>query len=106
MRAILIIAIVIAVILLAFFVFAFIIMTKPGRKRDTSYFRHKMYAHRGLHGDGVPENSLTAFRLARENGYGVELDVQMRMKHIPSAVHRNYPYHNYDDMLPGYYRSQ
>lgn len=53
------------------------IMVKPGKKRDTSYFRTKMYAHRGLHDREVPENSLWAFRLARENGYGVELDVQM-----------------------------
>lgn len=52
-------------------------LVKPGRKRDTSYFKTKMYAHRGLHGNGVPENSLTAFRLAVEKGYGVELDVQM-----------------------------
>lgn len=54
-----------------------LVLIKPGEKRDTSYFEKKMYAHRGLHGNGVPENSLTAFRLARENGYGVELDVQM-----------------------------
>ncbi len=54
-----------------------LVLVKPGKKRDTSYFKTKMYAHRGLHGNGVPENSLTAFRLAVENGYGVELDVQM-----------------------------
>lgn len=35
------------------------------------------YAHRGLHGGGVPENSLAAFRLAVEVGYGIELDVQL-----------------------------
>ena len=35
------------------------------------------YAHRGLHGGGVPENSLEAFRLACEAGYGIELDVQL-----------------------------
>ena len=37
------------------------------------------YAHRGLH-DGnrkVAENSLEAFRLAVEHGYGMELDVQL-----------------------------
>ncbi len=34
------------------------------------------YAHRGLHGDNVPENSLAAFRRACENGFGMELDVQ------------------------------
>lgn len=35
------------------------------------------YAHRGLHGDGVPENSMEAFRRALEAGYGVELDVHL-----------------------------
>ncbi len=35
------------------------------------------YAHRGLHGGGVPENSLQAFSLACESGYGIELDVQL-----------------------------
>ena len=35
-------------------------------------------AHRGLHSrdKSVPENSLEAFRLAAEAGYGIELDVQ------------------------------
>ena len=35
------------------------------------------YAHRGLHGEGVPENSLAAFRAAVEHGYGAELDVHL-----------------------------
>lgn len=35
------------------------------------------YAHRGLHGNGVPENSLAAFELACQKGYGIELDVQL-----------------------------
>ncbi len=35
------------------------------------------YAHRGLHGEGVPENSLRSFELACREGYGVELDVQL-----------------------------
>ena len=37
------------------------------------------YAHRGLHNkeNGVPENSMTAFRLAVEHGYGAELDVHL-----------------------------
>lgn len=34
------------------------------------------YAHRGLHGAGVPENSLAAFEGALARGLGVELDVQ------------------------------
>lgn len=44
-------------------------------------------AHRGLHGDGVPENSLTAFRRAAEAGYGVELDVHVTVDDEPVIVH-------------------
>ncbi len=35
------------------------------------------YAHRGLHGEGRPENSLAAFRSALDHGYGIELDVHL-----------------------------
>lgn len=35
------------------------------------------YAHRGLHGKGLPENSMGAFRAALENGYGIELDIHL-----------------------------
>ena len=34
------------------------------------------YAHRGLHGNGVPENSLKAARLAVEASMGIECDIQ------------------------------
>ncbi len=33
-------------------------------------------AHRGLHGDGIPENSLPAFRRACEKGFPIETDVR------------------------------
>lgn len=49
------------------------------QRPDDSHLRGWLYAHRGLH-DGnvnVPENSMEAFRLAVENGYGMELDVQL-----------------------------
>lgn len=55
---------------------SFLYMIKPNHRRDTSYFKGKSYAHRGLHDEKVPENSLWAFKLARKEGYGVELDVQ------------------------------
>ena len=50
-----------------------------GTKRSKSvkaYATHR-YAHRGLHSEGVAENSMTAFRLAVEGGYGIELDVRL-----------------------------
>lgn len=35
------------------------------------------FAHRGLHGPGVPENSMAAFRAALERGAGIECDVRL-----------------------------
>ena len=37
----------------------------------------KYIAHRGLHGNGVPENSYEAFRLAVKKGVPIELDVRL-----------------------------
>lgn len=42
-----------------------------------SNLRGWAYAHRGLHGNGVPENSMEAFQLALIHGYGIELDVHL-----------------------------
>lgn len=49
------------------------------RKIDKSVFTHVNYAHRGLHDikNGIPENSLAAFRLSAEAGYGTEFDIQL-----------------------------
>lgn len=58
----------------------FLLLIAPsGRKRKTKAFfgSHKYFAHRGLHGSGVPENSLPAFDLAASAGYGIELDVHV-----------------------------
>lgn len=53
----------------------------PGKatKRQKAPFNGRNIAHRGLHSRDrqIPENSLAAFKLATEAGYGVELDVQL-----------------------------
>lgn len=36
-----------------------------------------VFAHRGLHNNTHPENSLSAFKAARDNGYGIELDLHL-----------------------------
>lgn len=45
------------------------------------------YAHRGLHGNGIPENSMAAFRKALEKGYGVELDIHLTADGEPVVIH-------------------
>lgn len=45
------------------------------------------YAHRGLHGNGVPENSLKAFQLAKDKGYGAELDVHLMADGNLAVIH-------------------
>ena len=35
------------------------------------------YAHRGLHSEGIPENSMAAFRAALDHGYGIEFDLHL-----------------------------
>ena len=35
------------------------------------------FAHRGLHGPGIPENTPAAFEAAIARGYGIELDVRL-----------------------------
>lgn len=63
-----------AIALILFLLILYLIA--PNKKRDYSAFRGKKYAHRGLHGDGIPENSLAAFKAAKEADFGVEFDVQ------------------------------
>lgn len=42
-----------------------------------AFLSQRPYAHRGLHGGGVIENSRAAFAAAIAGGFGIELDVQM-----------------------------
>lgn len=44
-------------------------------------------AHRGLHTERVPENTLGAFEAAVERGYPVELDVRLTADGVPVVFH-------------------
>ena len=45
------------------------------------------YAHRGLHDEVLPENSMGAFRAALENGYGIELDIHLMKDGNLAVIH-------------------
>ncbi len=45
--------------------------------KDIKFLTKKPIAHRGLHDDGIAENSLVAFSRAIDAGYPIELDVQL-----------------------------
>ena len=45
------------------------------------------YAHRGLHGQGRPENSMAAFQAALEGGYGIEFDLHLLRDGNLAVIH-------------------
>ncbi len=63
----------------------------PGRSQraQRAPFAGRAYAHRGLYqaDQSIPENSLSAFRLAAEAGYGIELDVQLTKDRVVVVFH-------------------
>lgn len=78
-------------ILLAVLILLYLLAIMPKLKKnpDRIKFEERFYAHRGLHNNksNAPENSLEAFRLAVESGYGIELDVQITKDLVPVVFH-------------------
>ena len=67
----------------------FAIMPRMAGRPDASFLMRHHYAHRGLHDNAssAPENSMEAFRHAVDDGYGIELDVQLTRDRIPVVFH-------------------
>ncbi len=57
------------------------------KKTEMEALRGWSYAHRGLHKEGIPENSMAAFRLAIAKGYGIELDVHLLSDGNVAVIH-------------------
>lgn len=57
-------------------IYLLMLQGRVGRPELSELKKYK-YAHRGLFGGNVPENSMEAFRLAFDHGYGVELDLHL-----------------------------
>lgn len=66
-------------------VILFLVWPDDGKKAES--FRGKRIAHRGLHGGSVVENTLPAFQRAVEQGYGVELDIQLSSDGVAVVTH-------------------
>ena len=45
------------------------------------------YAHRGLHSQGIPENSMAAFRAALAGGFGIEFDLHLLKDGNLAVIH-------------------
>ena len=69
--------------------YLFLIAPRMFKKPDRNRLLDVHYAHRGLFDNATdaPENSLAAIRLAVENGYGIEMDVQLSKDDIPVVFH-------------------
>ncbi len=52
------------------------LIAEPPEERRVAFLRAHPYAHRGLHGGEIVENSRAAFSAAIAAGHGIELDVQ------------------------------
>ncbi len=85
-------AIAIAIPLVILFILLFpllyiVLFVRPARRIKHPQTLKCDFAHRGLHGGGVPENSLRAFELACERGCGIELDVQTSLDGVVMVFH-------------------
>ena len=78
---------VLAVILSVLVVLYFLALRCRSGHKGLQALKGWHYAHRGLHGNSVPENSMAAFRLALENGYGIEFDVHLMADGELAVIH-------------------
>ncbi|MEG0339120.1 MAG: glycerophosphodiester phosphodiesterase family protein [Oscillospiraceae bacterium] len=67
--------------ILGVLIILFYFLLRPGRysQEQLEMVKGVNFAHRGLHNEEktVPENSIAAFALAANAGYGIELDIQL-----------------------------
>lgn len=77
----------IALLIIAVLVLFFLFCLKGRRHKGLGALRGWSYAHRGLHDDRRPENSMAAFRAAVESGYGIELDIHLMKDGNLAVIH-------------------
>jgi len=65
----------------------YIFLTLPAREGRMEAWKGTLFAHRGLHGGAIAENTPEAFEAACERGYGIELDVQLSSDGVVMVFH-------------------
>lgn len=77
------------VIIVLAILFLYCIRPNTSRRQEMAVFEKQYIAHRGLfdNKNGIPENSIPAFKRAVDQGYGIELDVQLTMDHKLVVFH-------------------
>lgn len=75
-----------AVLVIGFSVYLLLLRGRAGHP-DLRKLKGWAYAHRGLHNETVPENSMAAFSRAVEAGYGMELDVHLMADGKLAVIH-------------------
>lgn len=77
------------ILIIAFILFLLYLFILSGRVGFTDFkdFKATRFAHRGLFGNGIPENSLKGFQNAIDNGYGAELDIHLTKDGKLAVIH-------------------
>ena len=85
---VLLVIIIVLLVLFLLWIFALRCRSNHPKLETLRKFR---YAHRGLHNSkhGIPENSMAAFQLAAEKGYGIELDIHLTKDGRLAVIHDN-----------------
>ncbi len=75
-----------SVLILFFLIYLFMLHGRVGFTHFKE-FKNTLFAHRGLFGNGVPENSLLAFKKAIDQGFGAELDIHLTKDGKLAVIH-------------------
>ncbi|MGN1343400.1 MAG: glycerophosphodiester phosphodiesterase family protein [Traorella sp.] len=75
------------ILLCLILLYIYCIFPRFSKSKEFKPYTNYIYAHRGLHNQDYPENTLAAFERAKNYGYGIELDVQLTKDQIPVIAH-------------------
>ena len=75
------------ILLILILIYLFLLMPRYSKKEEWRELCKHNYAHRGLHNDKYPENTLVAYQNAIDHGFGFEFDVQRTKDDVLIIMH-------------------